>query len=267
MEENKINVSPLVGYSSTLLSEVSLQDRFVIQNVPGDGSCFFNCLSGFINGDFLHTQFYRDGICKFIYSVNWDQWSENISVYHRCGLTQELYKFSIIMNRGWATNCEIETAVNLLGIHVNVWLPLQDTNSFMVSRFTPEIQIDPTSVISINSLLENGHYLMLRSKQPFSSSSIETANNVHSQSHTSDTYNLSTNTKCNDTENDKQQQNPCETNSKSTTGYSHTPLSRKRPFGINLFFSPESGRFKKLKENPVPIHPQILPMKRGVQLF
>ena len=253
MEENKINVSPLVGYSSTLLSEVSLQDRFAIQNVPGDGSCFFHCLSGFINGDFLHTQFYRDGICKFIY-LNWDQWSEKVSIYHRCGLTQELYKFSMIMNRGWATTCEIEAAVNLLGIHVNVWLPLQDTNSFMVSRFTPQIQIDPTSVISINLLLENGHYQMLRSKQPLSSSSMETPNNVHSQHsqlHTSDTYNLSTNTKCNDTENDKQQQNPCETNSKSTTGYSRTPLSRKRSFGSNLFFSPESGCFKRFRENSV----------------
>ena len=67
------------------------------------------------------------------------------------GTLQILYHYE----RGWATTCEIEAAVNLLGIHVNVWLPLQDTNSFMVSRFTPQIQIDLTSVISINLLLEN----------------------------------------------------------------------------------------------------------------
>ena len=92
-----------------------------VYNVPGDGDCFFHCLSLNIHGDFNNTGIFRNLICGSVYN-NWSDWAEKVSIYHSQYMTRDLYFEGMINGRWWATACDIEAASNLLDTTINVWL-------------------------------------------------------------------------------------------------------------------------------------------------
>lgn len=52
---------------------------FNISNVPGDGNCFFHCLSLALNGNFTMSSTYRQAICEHVLK-NWDHFCNNIEL-------------------------------------------------------------------------------------------------------------------------------------------------------------------------------------------
>ena len=50
-------------------------------NVPGDGDCFFHCLSLALVGDSSETSNYRYVFWKYIFE-NWCQWKEKAEAGH-----------------------------------------------------------------------------------------------------------------------------------------------------------------------------------------
>ena len=55
--------------------------KYINLQVPGDGNCFFHCLSLSLHGNFSKTSFYRNLICSHI-ARNWDIWRDLVSLSH-----------------------------------------------------------------------------------------------------------------------------------------------------------------------------------------
>ena len=94
------------------------EQQFDVYNVPGDGDCFFHCLSLSIHGDFKRTGIFRNLICGSVYN-NWSDWGEKVNICHSPNMTKELYFEAMINEHWWATACEIEAASNLLDKTIN----------------------------------------------------------------------------------------------------------------------------------------------------
>ena len=90
-------------------------------NVPGDGDCFFHCLSVFHTNDVSSSSKYRKEICYEIYE-NFDKYKDSVCLYHSQNMDREHYYYSMIHNNGWATSCKISVAANLLRKIITVWL-------------------------------------------------------------------------------------------------------------------------------------------------
>ena len=92
-----------------------------VYNEPGDGDCFFHCLSLNIHGDLNNTGIFRNLICGSVYS-NWLDWAEKVSIFHSPYMTRDRYFEGMIEGHWWASACEIEAASSLLDTTINVWL-------------------------------------------------------------------------------------------------------------------------------------------------
>ena len=92
---------------------------YPLVNVSDDGDCFLHCLSILIAGDYSRTKYYRQTICRSILT-NWNNWQENVALFHDTRTTYNSYQRMMLQSNGWATNCEIEAASLIVGCHINV---------------------------------------------------------------------------------------------------------------------------------------------------
>ena len=128
--------------------------KYHLENVPGDGNCFFHCLSVLQAGDYSCTKEFRHQICQTIFN-NWDEWHAKASLFHGPQITKYTYWGTMLKCNGWATSCEIELAAKTLGWKINVWLKGTD-GTFVLTSFTPQM---PHNTITL--LLENNHFQIL----------------------------------------------------------------------------------------------------------
>lgn len=97
----------------SLVERLSLADNeYCIENVPGDGNCFFHCISTYAHGNTLHSEQYRLDVCGNIFN-NWQQLEHKVHLLHGGDMSKFLYWCSMIKASGWATNCETD-ATSLL---------------------------------------------------------------------------------------------------------------------------------------------------------
>ena len=135
--------------------------------VPGDGNCFFHCLSMSFYGNFEHSDYYRHLICKHIIK-KWSFYEDFATLTHDLtGNKVELYKTQMLHKQGWATNCEISAACELLNVNIHVWLKgmkfdkhLKRVASFHLSKYFAKLN----TISTIELLLFNNHFSILYHK-------------------------------------------------------------------------------------------------------
>ena len=127
-------------------------------NVPGDGNCFFHCISLSIHGEISHTLEYRLLICGYILN-HWIELEDKVKIYHMSTITPQIYRNKMLLINGWATTAEIETAANILGRNITVWT---DNNMYewYSTKYTPSFPCDPESDVEV--LLTNCHFQLLQ---------------------------------------------------------------------------------------------------------
>ena len=121
-------------------------------NVPGDGDCFFHCLSVLNTGDISCSAKYRNDICFEIYT-NVDKYISSVHLYHGENIDKENYAFCMINNKGWATSCEIEVADNVLGKTITIWLCGKNAKKVIIytpTQFFPAVNSKPYDDFNIN---------------------------------------------------------------------------------------------------------------------
>ena len=127
---------------------------FLSYSVPGDGNCFFfHSLSLLKNGNTTNSSFYRNIICTHIIH-NWQIWEDKIVHSHTNNMTVELYQQHMINRNGCATATEIETAANLFGLNINIWL--QQSSKYILSSF------NASSLTCIDIFLSRNHFSPLK---------------------------------------------------------------------------------------------------------
>ena len=142
--------------SSTFLPKISIQNcDYQVENVPGDGNCFFHCLSMAFYGNFSRSDVLRYTICQTILN-NWKQWENKVEIFHGPQITHQKYRTSMLELNDWAASCEIEAASQLFDCTINVWLKCTN-DSFQLTTFTHEEHNSQ----HISLLLENNHFKLL----------------------------------------------------------------------------------------------------------
>lgn len=91
---------------------------FNVHNVPGDGNCFFYCLSFALHSNLTMSSTYRQTICNYILK-NCEQFQHHIEIQKYSSLP---YFQHMILGNGYATSLEIDFAALLLQKQINVWL-------------------------------------------------------------------------------------------------------------------------------------------------
>ena len=98
-------------------------------NVPGDGNCFFSCLSLALHGTISMSTYYRNMICTHV-TANWNSWQQSAICGHELvNDSVEEYHLQMIARCGWATICEIKAACDILPINIDTWLKGSICNS------------------------------------------------------------------------------------------------------------------------------------------
>ena len=142
--------------SSTFLPKISIQNcDYQVEIVPGDGNCFFHCLSMAFYGNFSRSDMLGYTICQTILN-NWRQWENKVEIFHGPQITHQKYRTSMLELNDWATSCEIEAASQLFDCTINVWLKCTN-DSFQLTTFTHEEHNSQ----HISLLLENNHFKLL----------------------------------------------------------------------------------------------------------
>ena len=137
-------------------SDTSL-DSFNIQNVPGDGNCFFHCLSLNMFGDCKNSSNIRTNTCGFVLQ-NWYSMENKVNLQHSI-TNRAHYARQMIYKNGYATACEIEAASVYYKRQINIWLRNGPNNQIMLTQFSPN---NETSNKPIDLLLEREHFQLLR---------------------------------------------------------------------------------------------------------
>ena len=120
-------------------SEVNItgDNIFQVHNVPGDGNCFFLCLSPAFHDNFSMSSAYRKMICNHIVE-NWHSF-ENHTEIQQYG-SSSVYYNQMSLGNNFASSCEIEVAASLLQQQINVWLECKNNSgitSHILSTFQP----------------------------------------------------------------------------------------------------------------------------------
>ena len=97
--------------------------QFHLLNVPGDGDCFFHCLSLVLVGDSSETRNYRYTVCKYIYE-NWSEWKERAEAGHEIESVpdKDTYWAYMATSKQYATVCEVQASCELFNCSITVWL-------------------------------------------------------------------------------------------------------------------------------------------------
>ena len=111
--------------------------NFLVQDFPGDGSCFFHCLSVAIGGGLVDSQMLRNVICSFILQ-NWQETESQVNLFHDGINYKQQYSHKMIEQNGWATSAEITAAAKVLKCQINIWYKV--TNGFSMQAFRPHGQ-------------------------------------------------------------------------------------------------------------------------------
>ena len=87
---------------------------FYTINIPGNGDCFFNCVSLCLQGDTAQARYYRTLICSYI-CAKWEDWMDIAIIYHNppgqeVVQTREDYFHRMIDTYEYATACEVKAA-------------------------------------------------------------------------------------------------------------------------------------------------------------
>lgn len=140
---------------------------FGVQNVPGDGNCFFHCLSLSMHDNFSMSDNYRNDICGYILR-NWEFFSDNIELEQYSSLS---YFNSMILGKEYASSCEIEVASKLFCREINVWLECINQNGYI-------------SYVRLNFKPDNliHYYQFLIPKFYYQTQEVETQTDKHNKS-------------------------------------------------------------------------------------
>ena len=138
-------------------------DTCEILDVPGDGNCFFHCLSLFLYGDFHQSHNLRGSICRHIFE-NWAQWENVVQNSHYGGIDQTLYYIDMLYNQDWATSSEVIAATHILQISITVWLKgTAKREGQMVDILTPRTYGgDLQTREHVDVLLAHNHYRLIK---------------------------------------------------------------------------------------------------------
>ena len=128
-------------------------------NVPGDGNCFFHCLSLNLWGSFRRSFGLRKSICEHVLQ-NWVIWKDRVWLCH--GISDpRTYYLRMIQSNGYATTCEIQAASQVLRCTINVWFHGNSQDG--TSRFTLQSSIcTHPMALTLNLLLRNDHFQVIR---------------------------------------------------------------------------------------------------------
>ena len=138
------------------LPKISIQNcDYLVVNVPGDGNCFFHCLSLGLYGNFSRSDMLRYRICQTILK-NWRQWENNVEIFHGPQITHQKYRSSMLLLNDSANSCEIEAASEIFDCTINVWLKCAN-NLFQLIKIAHQ----ETNSQHIALLLENNHFKLL----------------------------------------------------------------------------------------------------------
>lgn len=165
---------------------------YVIHNVPGDGNCFFHCLSFLNHGDLSHSTMYRNLVCGMIHE-NWLDWSEKVSIFHSTLMSRDDYEDGMLNSNWFASACEVEAASILLNSEINIWLIGKNSSGQQTFHLT-SYNKNSVSSDALNLILINEHYMALKpvceksSQEPLVQVAEQTcfnSNNIHVPSYDS----------------------------------------------------------------------------------
>lgn len=134
---------------------------FDIFNVPGDGNCFFHCLSFLIHGNFSASTMFRNLICGMIYE-NWTEWREKVALFHSPSFSRDIYEDGMIKSNWFASACEIEAAAVLLASKINIWLMGKNNCGQLTYNLTTFSPSSGNFQTTLNLLLVNEHCMVLK---------------------------------------------------------------------------------------------------------
>jgi signal recognition particle subunit SEC65 len=146
-------------YSTT---DIHIDTGYSVYDVPGDGNCFFHCLSLAMHGRLTDARAYRHLICSNILET-WNHWEEKVQLHHKTSMTKHTYWGSMLRHNGWATICEVEAAAEHFGCKINVWLKTinkRQEQKFTLTTLLP--QNDDSYNFTVDLLLNNNHFQLLR---------------------------------------------------------------------------------------------------------
>ena len=145
----------------------------VAVNVPGDGNCFFHCLSLALHGNDKFVLLYRRLITRHIVD-HWDQYKELAELCHDQVFPSEYHFWEFMSHtNSWATASEIKAACTIFRVHIVTFL--------QGSRFNEALQETETSYLNVSYfsdnpsnrtlylLLQNNHFQLLLEKKDDSS--------------------------------------------------------------------------------------------------
>ena len=151
----------------SLDNSLSIKDRmYKVQDVPGDGNCFFHCLSLCLFGDISRSKELKRKVCLHIAS-EWDSFKDRMALYHDEKFANtERYLSKMIERNGWVTALEVRVASEMLGLQLRIYT--QGTKLHVVTKrhvtvYTESV-LQPTTANTnhcIDLLLSNGHYRLL----------------------------------------------------------------------------------------------------------
>ena len=95
--------------SSRLHSVADGNKRFLYQDVPGDGSFFFHCLSVPVGAGLADSKMLKNVVCGCILQ-NWQEWESKVTLFHDNINTKQLQSHKMIEQNWWATSAEITAA-------------------------------------------------------------------------------------------------------------------------------------------------------------
>ena len=151
-----MDVAPFANLSSWQSCQTNILDRwFRLYSVPGDGDCFFHCISLALSGKLEETATIRAQICGYVVR-HWVQFSDQVHLYHDQSTTIGSYQNYMLHGHGWATQCEIKVASLLTNCKILIYLSDPKTNRYTLQTF------NETSTREMCLLLEHGHFQLLK---------------------------------------------------------------------------------------------------------
>ena len=153
------------------INQISIKgNQYVLKNVPGDGNCFFHCLSIALHGNSSYVEFLRNLICRAVAS-RWDTLKDMANLCHgKNFLSKEDYLSHMLVDNAWATASEIDAATSVLKTNILTFVQGTRYNELINANEVSYHEIEYTDKDSggkyISLLLSNGHFQLLLPNEP-----------------------------------------------------------------------------------------------------